>query len=209
MKYAFLGICVLFSMCSTFAADNANYTVVTYCDDIHHNEAHAFGERNFHHFVDLPADPVEAQQKREQYSASRHIKLREGKPSNPIPFIENTFHRMLLHHQKTLAGMITYFIKEEDKNCFIDTLHIEAPHNTNANFLVLTGSALHYACLKKASYVQTYVKATERNETQETEYQELTKIGFVAKEQNELEKKHNGVMLQLHSSAAIVHFKLF
>src|SRR5690349_4973442 len=87
------------------ASNTAEYTVVVYNDAQHHDEAHAFLDRNLHHFIDLPADPVEAQKKRKEYSIKRHFNLNKGKPSNPFPPVEGSFHRMLLHHQKTLAGM--------------------------------------------------------------------------------------------------------
>lgn len=208
MKCFIVSIAVFCYFGTYLAADESIYSIFPYNDACDHEEVFNLLSSNIEHFVTLPTDATEAQAQKERLAIKLHSSLRSSTPMNQIPYIEGSFHNVLLRHQNELAGVATYFMKKDNSNCFIDSLFVNPPHNTSAAYLLLIKTVLWYAYNKQANYVETYESA-KRKSLAEIEYQELIKMGFTEFVQMDEQKKENSVLLQLHTSKAIPLFKLF
>jgi hypothetical protein len=100
--------------------NEADYTISPYDDVREHDEVFNFLSSNVEHFVTLPTDATEAQKQKERLATKSHNSLRNNTPMNPIPHIEGSFRNVLLRHQKQLAGVVTYYMRKDNSNCFID-----------------------------------------------------------------------------------------
>jgi hypothetical protein len=113
--------CVLLHMNLLYSADT-NYTIEVYDDGRHHDEVFTFSASRKEHFVDFSPNQEEAQKHRARLDEKTHCSLRNNTPMNPMEQVERSFQRSLLHCQDKLIGVVSFYIRKDDGNCFIDSL---------------------------------------------------------------------------------------
>ncbi len=183
-------------MCSVFfgalhAADsNTLYTVRPYQDSHDHDEAFTMITSQ----LNALAGKEKAEKEQGRLYEKLHNALHNNTPMNKISFVEESFRCSQLYANATLAGVVTYLIKKDDGNCFIDTLCIK-PEYGNAMYTDIVKIVLNYACQKKAEYIEIFENKTRNKD----EIDALTKIGFTETIRDK--NKPDSVTLKLHTSA--------
>lgn len=180
-----------------YTGENAPlYTVRPYQDEHDHGAVFALITSK----LGSLAGKEKAENEQERLYAKLDDALKHDKPMNRVSFEEGSFRNILVFDRNILAGMVTYLIKKDDNNCFIDTLCISPEYDTDDIYRLITQQILTYACQKKAAHIETYENKT-RNKN---EIAALTKIGFTETIRDE--KKPESVTLTLHTSAVLQLF---
>lgn len=120
------------------------------------------------------AGQEKAEKEKERLYTKLDNALKHDTPMNKVSFEEGSFQNTLLFDRTTLVGVITYLIKKDDKNCFIDTLCIKPEYTSDEMYKNIINIVLNYARMKKSDHIETY----ENKACNKDEIDALTKIGF-------------------------------